>query len=230
MQVQHGGHLFVAAENWLLKLNAATLSVEASVRFGPLYDSPGCRYLPAEECGQSPHQRAPKLLTNNHNKLLLVYERRRALLTCWSARQGVCELRALDDLGAVLEASATPAVANDALNSTVGFIASAANAQDLLYVASTYTDRGPYRRDVPALAGRSLGGGAREQVAARNYARFGGGGGQRQFMDVLASSQGLKSSKASIEFISRFQSSFIVKYVEAFNLGEWVVSRQWFGT
>jgi len=71
-------------------------------------------------------------------------------------------------------------------------------------------------------------------VATRTYARFGGGGGggggQRQFMDVLASSQGLKSSKASIEFISRFQSSFIVKYVEAFNLGEWVVSQQWFGT
>jgi len=97
----------------------------------------------------------------------------------------------------------------------VGFISSAANSQDLLYVAATFNDQGPYRGEVPALAGRSIGIGS---GGMSGYSRFGSS--QRRFMDILSSSQGLKSSKASIEFISRFQKSFIVKYVDAFNLGE----------
>ena len=53
---------------------------------------------------------------------------------------------------------------------------------------------------MPALAGRSLS--------------------NSRFMRVLSSnSQGLKSSKASIEFMSRYSKTFIVKYVQAFNYG-----------
>lgn len=207
--VQHNGYLYVAAENWLLKLNAASLAIEQSVRFGPLYDSAWCRYDPHEECMDS-----PKVLTNNYNKLLLVYERKRGLLSCWSARQGVCELRDLNNIETVLESSPTPTVASDPFNSTVGFIASAANSQDLLYVAATYNDQGPYRRVVPALAGRSLN--LKSDTHLYSYSSYR----RQKFMDVLSSSQGLKSSKASIEFISRYQDNFLVKYVDAFNLGK----------
>jgi hypothetical protein len=214
----HRGFVYVAAENWLLKVNENTLEIEQSVRYGPVYDSPWCRYFPVEECiGHNDKQ-----LTNNYNKLLLIYEKRGAVLTCWSARQGVCDLRDVANLSNLIEDSSIPVVANDPVNSTVGFIASAANKQDLLYVAATYTNQGPYRGDVPALAGRSLSPSSSSSSSSSNqsprgFSRFVSGG--RRFMDVLSSSQGLKSSKASIEFISRFQKNFIVKYVEAFNLG-----------
>lgn len=213
--VQHNGYLYVAAENWLLKLNAASLAIEQSVRFGPLYDSARCRYDPREECNHLQSKIDSKVLTNNYNKLLLVYERKRGLLSCWSARQGVCELRDLNNIETVLESSPTPTVASDPFNSTVGFIASGANSQDLLYVAATYNDQGPYRRAVPALAGRSL------NLKSDDTNRYSYSSYRRQnFMDVLSSSQGLKSSKASIEFISRYQDNFLVKYVDAFNLGK----------
>ena len=212
--VYHRGFLYVAAENWLLKVNENTLEIEQSVQYGPVYDSPWCRYFPVEECSlDSSGFRREKTLTNNYNKLLLVYEKREAVLTCWSARQGVCELRDITNLSNLIQDSSIPTVPNDPVNSTVGFIASAANKQDLLYVAATYNNQGPYRGDVPALAGRSL-----STSSNRGFSRFGSSG--RRFMDVLSSSQGLKSSKASIEFISRFQKNFIVKYVEAFNLGK----------
>ena len=211
--VYHKGFVYVGAENWLLKLNAATLRIEQSVQYGPLLDSIYCRHFPVEECSfekQPGEPTSAKQLSNNYNKLLIVHEKQQALLSCWSARQGVCDLRDLNDLSLLRQSSAVPAVANDPVNSTVGFIASGANSQDLLYVAATYNDQGPYRGDLPALAGRSL----HPQVKPRY-----GSSPPRHFMQILASSQGLKSSKASIEFIARFQKSFIVKYVSAFNLG-----------
>ena len=132
---------------------------------------------------------------------MLVYESRNALLTCWTWRQGVCDLRSLSDITQLVQnASNTPVVANDPFNSTIGFIASAANSQDLFYVAATHNHFGPYRDEVPALAGRSIS--------------------QSRFMQILSSnSQGLKASKASIEFIARYSKTFIVKYVTAFNVG-----------
>ncbi len=209
--VHHAGFLYVAAQDWLIKLDATNFKIVQSVQFGPVYDSIYCRYFPVEECSRTVH----KSLTHNFNKLLLIYEKQNALLSCWSARQGVCELRDLANLEIRLQQSNMPTVANDAFNSTVGFIASAANSQDLLYVAATFNVQGPYRGEVPALAGRSISG----LSGGGGYSRFPGSS-QRRFMDILSSSQGLKSSKASIEFISRFQKSFIVKYVDAFNLGK----------
>ena len=202
----HGEHVYVSAADWLLKLSARTLRVEQSVRYGPVLDSPACRYSMSTLSSQSDSDsstagcRLTRTRVHNHNKLLLVYEARHALLSCWSARQGTCELRSLDDLTQLVQNSSVPAVGNDARNSTVGFIAAAANSQELLYVAATYTGHGPYRDEVPALAGRSLD--------------------RAKFMSVLGSKAGgLKASRASIEFIARFAKSFIVHYVHAFNHG-----------
>jgi hypothetical protein len=193
--VYHKGSVYVGAQNMLLKLNALTLQIEQYVTYGPVFDSPACRYTPIEECGSE-----RKLLTNNVNKLLLVYEQRAAILSCWTWRQGVCDLRRLDDITRLVQNASTPVVSSDSFNTTIGFIASAANSQDLFYVAATNNNFGPYRDEVPALAGRSLS--------------------STRFMQVLSSNtQGLKASKASIEFIARYSKTFIVKYVQAFNVG-----------
>ncbi|CAF0765273.1 unnamed protein product [Brachionus calyciflorus] len=196
--VFYKNYLFIGAENWLLKINSKTFKIEQSIRYGPLYDSPSCRYSPIAECLND----NSKNLLNNYNKLLIVYEQKNLLLSCWTARQGICDLRDLDDLTKIVLNSSIAAVANDPVNSTIGFIASSPNSQDLLYIASTYNNNGPYRADIPALSGRSL------QTNSNS-----------KFMQILTYSQGLKSSKASIEFMSRFMKSFIVKYIEAFNLG-----------
>lgn len=213
--VYHRGYLYVAAENWLLKVNEKSLEIEQSVQFGPVYDSPWCRYYPLEECSiDNTGYKSIKTLTNNYNKLLLIYKKLDAILMCWSVRQGVCELRDMSNLSKIVQESSIPTVSNDQFNSTVGFIASSANKQDLLYVAATYNNQGPYRGDVPALAGRSLSASANARPITMYISSA------RRFMDVLSSQAGLKSSKASIQFISRFQKNFIVKYVEAFNLGK----------
>jgi len=80
----HAGHVYVGAQNWLLKLDALTLKITQSVNYGPVLDSIMCRYYPFEECTVQ----SKKYATDNFNKLLIVYEQRHALLTCWSARQG----------------------------------------------------------------------------------------------------------------------------------------------
>lgn len=195
----HKGFIYLGAQNWLLKINSKTFKIEQSIRYGPVLDSPMCRYNPIDECLQLNQ----KYVMNNYNKLLIVYEQRNLLLTCWTARQGVCDLRDLDDLNKLVQNSSIGTVANDPFNTTIGFIASSANSQDLFYVASTHNNLGPYRDEIPALAGRSL------QFNSNN-----------KFMQIITSnSQGLKASKASIEFMARFMKTFIVKYINAFNLG-----------
>ena len=190
-------YLYVGAENWLLKINKDTFKIEQSIRYGPLYDSPFCRYDPINECSNG-HTRK---ISNNQNKLLLIYADKSLLLSCWTARQGICEMRDLNDLNNLVMNSSIGAVANDPLNSTMGFIALSANSQHVLYMATTFNNNGPYRADIPALSARSL-------------------QSNSKFMQVLSSrSHGLKSNMASIEFMPRFMNSFIVKYIDAFNLG-----------
>lgn len=150
--VVHNESVYVGAENILMRLDARDLRTLQSIRVGPVIDSAMCRYAPREECLYSRR----KSLTPNYNKLVLVMERERALLVCWTAYQGVCEMRDLDDLSVVRANSSIAVVANDAVNSTIAFQATSPNSQRLLYVATTYTSLGAYRDDVPALAGRSL--------------------------------------------------------------------------
>ena len=190
--VYYKGHVFVAAENKLLKLSAQTLQIEQYVDYGPSLDSPSCRYNPIEEC---PNE--AKYVMNNVNKLQMVYEQRGAILSCWTWYQGVCNLRSLDDFTRLVKNASKPAVSSDSFNTTIGFIA---NPQHPFFVATTKNNLGPYRDEVPALAGRSIS--------------------ANRFMQILLSNtQGLKSSKASIEFIARYSKTFIVKYVQAFNVG-----------
>lgn len=150
--VVYNDSVYVGAENVLLRLDTRDLRPLQSIRVGPVLDSPMCRYAPREECLYSRR----KSLLPNYNKLVLVMERERALLVCWTAYQGVCEMRDLDDVSVVRVNSSVAVVANDAVNSTIAFQATSPNSQRLLYVATTYTSLGAYRDDVPALAGRSL--------------------------------------------------------------------------
>jgi plexin A len=193
--VVHNDTIYIGAENVLLKVDARTLRIVQSVRTGPLLDSPMCRYAPREECLYSRR----KSLTPNYNKIVLVLPDTQSLLTCWTAFQGVCETRDLDDLSRLKSNSTVAVVANDPVNSTIAFQATSPNSQRLLYVATTYTSLGAYRDDLPALSGRSLQ--------------------PHRFMQVIESNNQLKTVKSSIEFVSRFRKSFIVKYITGFNLG-----------
>ncbi len=69
------GHVFVAVENNLLKLNDQILQIEQYVNYGPSLDSPSGRYNPIEEC---PNE--VKYVMNNVNKFQMVYEKRGAIL------------------------------------------------------------------------------------------------------------------------------------------------------
>jgi hypothetical protein len=214
------GHVYVGAKNCLLKIDSNSLEIVQRVEYGPLSDSVMCRYNPREECSSSSDpfsiynsrwqqqgNENLKIQTDNYNKILIVYKEKNALLSCWSARQGVCDLRDLNDLNIIIKNSTEPVVANDFANSTVGFIASSPNSQPVFYVATTYTSQGPYRSEIPALSGRSL------SITAQKYSS------SNSFMEVLTSKQGLKSRKAAVEFMARYTSSHIVKYVDGFNLG-----------
>ena len=59
--VYHSGHVYVAAQNTLLKLSADTLQIEQQVRYGPTADSYMCRYNPVEECNNHLRGTSPNL-------------------------------------------------------------------------------------------------------------------------------------------------------------------------
>ena len=194
----YNGYLYVGAQNWLLKLDANSLKLIQNVQYGPVLDSTMCRYYPVEECtfDATSLSSSNKIQMDNYNKLLIIYEQRQAILTCWSAKQGTCDLRDLSDLNRIIQTSNIPTVANDPFNSTIGFIASSANSQDLFYTATTYTSQGPYRDDVPALSGRSLNIQHQQQQLQFSSSYHNS---NNRFMQILTSnSQGLKSSKAII--------------------------------
>lgn len=171
--------VYIGAENMLVRLDAQNLRILQYVRTGPVLDSPLCRYNPREECLYSRR----KSLVSNFNKLLLVMEREGLLLTCWTAYQGVCEMRSLVDIERIVVNSSVAVVANDPVNSTIAFQATSPNSQRLLYVATTYTSLGAYRDDIPALSGRSL------QT-------------QSKFMHLIESNNQLKTGAEFVDFRS----------------------------
>lgn len=78
-------------------------------------------------------------MMDNVNKVLLVHHD--VLLTCGSLRQGVCQLRPLDNINSAVSSrnSVQYAVAANTPNaSTVAFVVNY-NKKETLYVAATYT-------------------------------------------------------------------------------------------
>lgn len=122
----------------------------------------------------------------NNYNKLIVPLNETHLLTCWTSYQGICDVRLIDDLTKLVYNTTIPIVNNDPFNSSIALV-----TQDMLLVANTYNNLG--KEQIPAIAGRSL-----------------------DTLLIKSTDYGLKSTRSSIEFMSRFIKSFIVSYVYSF--------------
>lgn len=91
------------------------------------------------------------MLDKIHDKLLL----------CGSVRQGSCYKHSLLDITTQTNEVLKAVAANTESASTFGFIGpqhylGERNAEDVLYVGTTFTKHGDYRHDVPAISSRRL--------------------------------------------------------------------------
>ena len=92
----------------------------------------------------------------------------------------MCRLRSLGNISHFESRVREPVVANDAIASTVAFIGPGPPGQ-VLYVGVTFTDKGPYRSEVPAISSRSLESGSLLEIAATAVTT-----GTRMFINSLA--------------------------------------------
>uniref|UniRef100_T1J8J8 Sema domain-containing protein n=1 Tax=Strigamia maritima TaxID=126957 RepID=T1J8J8_STRMM len=146
------GRVYVGASNWIFQLNA-NLEKETQLETGPHMDSPLCT---ATSCSDD---KVTKVPTNNVNKVLVIDYDSRTLIVCGSVFQGACHKLRLDNISHAAEFINVPVAANDDMSSTFAFIGPEnylVDQKKVLYVGSTFTNNGPYRDLVPAIASRHL--------------------------------------------------------------------------
>lgn len=159
--------LYVGAVNHIYQLDANDLKMVADVSTGPRPDSHFCNWdgqciEPQKRVnapGASRETRASnstKHLSDNSNKILLVYAEKKVLIVCGTLLQGVCELHRLDDIRTKVPqtSSLVPVAANSANASTVAFIGDV-DGEKRLFVAATYTYE-HYRDAFPSVCTRRL--------------------------------------------------------------------------
>lgn len=163
----------------------------SSLCLGPILDNPQCH---ATGCSS----RDTTTLMNNVNKLLIADLESRTLIACGSLRQGACEKYKMSNISIKPEFIPLSVAANDETSSTYAFIGQSYNPwgkTNILYVGTTFTNRGDYRHDVPAISSRNL----------RNleFAEF-------------------SFNKQSIVYIDvKYRDHFLVKYVYGFNASDY---------
>ncbi|VDP46265.1 unnamed protein product [Soboliphyme baturini] len=146
----YSGRIYVGAVNRLYQFNSG-LDLQAYYETGPAMDSPNCPAF--NSCYVRKHE------MNNYNKALAIYQKQTKLIACGSLFQGGCQLHNLYNISISDPRTSELVVANDDHSSTVAFVAPGPPdpaTTDVFYVASTFTDLGPYSDDVPAVASLSL--------------------------------------------------------------------------
>ncbi|UYV82243.1 PlexA [Cordylochernes scorpioides] len=149
---EYTGKVYVGGLNRLYQLSADLSTLEAVVEMGPQLDSPKCpvsRVCPLEN----------KVMTDYHNKALVVDFTESRLIACGSLFQGICTVHQINNISRYETPANESVVANNATASTVAFIAAGPERltrRHVLYVGVTFTANGLYRSDVPAVSSRSL--------------------------------------------------------------------------
>ncbi|XP_066586668.1 plexin-B [Prorops nasuta] len=185
------GRLYAGAVNRLLQLSS-NLRLEEYVSTGPRLDSPQCH---ASGCTKD----IATSLMDNVNKLLIADLESQSLLVCGSLLQGACEKYKISNISIKPEFIATSVAANDENSSTYAFIGperyTVWRKTNVLYVGTTFTSRGDYRHDVPAISSRNL--------------------------DNLEFTE--NTLKQSIVYIDvKYRDHFLVKYIYGFNSSDYV--------
>ena len=197
------GMFYVGGMNRVYLLDKDLHVVDHAVT-GPREDSYKCLPPPRDDCVSG------RRITNNYNKILLIERSQRFLITCGSVYQGACETRSLSNLSDCRtyymadDVTDFAVAANDQNASTVAFITPglATNSHQVLFVATTYTDRSRthfaiYRDRVPAICSRSL----------RIENRFA----------LAAISNPLTGMSSSMYLKSEVSSHFLIEYVTGFS-------------
>ena len=150
------GEVYVGGVNRIYRLysNLTLRQVEVT---GPVQDSPRC--LPPIDARCSSVS-----LTDNYNKILMVYPTRGKLIQCGSIYQGACYMHPLNDITIKSTHLDENVAANSEKDSSVGFIArgpTSMGSPDIFYVASSFVnhqDPGAItlRNNVPAVSSRKL--------------------------------------------------------------------------
>jgi len=147
------GRVYVGGVNQLLQLDH-DLRVESVVVTGPSPDSAHCH---ASGCSESVVDVKP---TDNTNKVLIVDRDARTLLACGSIYQGACTKYRLSNISSEPQFISRNVAANDGTSSTFAFIGpehyNPWGQSNVLYVGTTFTSRGEYRHEVPAISSRNL--------------------------------------------------------------------------
>lgn len=112
---------------------------------GPILDSPYCNYDLSSCIGAT----SKIAETDNWNKIL--HRIPEGILNCGSVRQGICELRSVENINRVIRNSTAPVAANSPNASTISLIDASG---EKLFVAATYSYESPYREGFPAVATR----------------------------------------------------------------------------
>lgn len=160
---------------------------------GPRLDNPQCH---ATGC---PSRDITTSLMDNVNKLLIADLESQTLIACGSLLQGACEKYKMSNISIKPEFIPHSVAANDENSSTYAFIGperyNAWGQTNILYVGTTFTNRGDYRHDVPAISSRNL-----HNLEFAEYT----------------------FNKQSIVYIDvKYRDHFLVKYVYGFNASDY---------
>ncbi|KYN20453.1 Plexin-B [Trachymyrmex cornetzi] len=186
------GRLYGAAINRLFQLDS-NLRLEEYVSTGPRLDNPQCH---ATGCMA---RDIPTSLMDNVNKLLIADVKSQMLIACGSLLQGACEKYQMSNISIKPEFIPHSVAANDENSSTYAFIGpqkyNTWEQPNILYVGTTFTNKGDYRHDVPAISSRKL-----DNLEFAEYT----------------------FNKQSIVYIDvKYRDHFLVKYVYGFNASDY---------
>ena len=144
------GAVFIGGENVIVRATKELKEVKR-VSTGPVDDNPDC--LPPTVTSSCSSMRVP---TNNKNKILVIDQERKNLITCGSVYFGACRLRKLDTLEATVVVDKRY-VASSSPSPSIAFIAPGPQAgKKVLYVGSTWLERRPVLLIQAAVCSRTL--------------------------------------------------------------------------